>query len=62
MCVTSLDKDLDGSSMTLIAGFDARVERVWELFADPRMGARPNSAGVRTPAELRIFTDERLHP
>lgn len=36
MSVTSIDKDLDGLTMTLVADFDAPAERVWELFADPR--------------------------
>src|ERR671915_2057743 len=36
MTVTSLDKDLDSLTMTLIADFDAPIERVWELWADPR--------------------------
>ena len=36
MTVTSLDKDFDSLTLTLIAEFDAPVERVWELWADPR--------------------------
>ncbi len=36
MSVTSIDKDLDGHTMTLIADFDAPIERVWELWSDPR--------------------------
>ncbi|MFD4350226.1 SRPBCC domain-containing protein [Streptomyces coelicoflavus] len=36
MSVTSLDKDLDGLSLTLVADFAAPVERVWRLWADPR--------------------------
>lgn len=36
MSVTSVDKDLDNLTMTLIADFGAPVERVWELWADPR--------------------------
>ena len=36
MTVTSLDKDFDSLTLTLIADFDAPVERVWELWADPR--------------------------
>ena len=36
MTVTSLDKDLDSLTLTLIADFDAPIERVWELWADPR--------------------------
>jgi uncharacterized protein YndB with AHSA1/START domain len=36
MTVTNVDKDFDSLSLTLVAEFDAPVERVWELFADPR--------------------------
>ncbi|WP_327091466.1 SRPBCC domain-containing protein [Nonomuraea sp. NBC_01738] len=36
MSVTSLDKDLDNLTLTLIADFAAPIERVWDLWADPR--------------------------
>ena len=36
MTVTSVDKDLDDLTLTLTADFDAPIERVWELWADPR--------------------------
>ncbi|WUF30192.1 SRPBCC domain-containing protein [Kribbella sp. NBC_00482] len=36
MSVTSVDKDLDALTLTLIADFDAPAERVWDLWADPR--------------------------
>ncbi|TCC21159.1 SRPBCC family protein [Kribbella speibonae] len=36
MSVTSVDKDLEALSLTLIADFDAPAERVWDLWADPR--------------------------
>lgn len=36
MSVTSLDKDFDSLTLTLIADFAAPVERVWQLWADPR--------------------------
>jgi uncharacterized protein YndB with AHSA1/START domain len=36
MTVTSVDKDLEGLTLTLIADFDAPAERVWQLWADPR--------------------------
>jgi uncharacterized protein YndB with AHSA1/START domain len=36
MTVTSLDKDPDNLSFTLVADFDAPIERVWQLWADPR--------------------------
>ena len=36
MSVTSVDKDFENLTLTLIADFDAPVERVWELWTDPR--------------------------
>lgn len=36
MSVTSLDKDAEALTLTVVAEFEATVDRVWELFADPR--------------------------
>ncbi len=36
MTVTTVDTDLDARTLTLVAEFDAPVERVWELWSDPR--------------------------
>ena len=36
MTVTNVVKDFDRLTLTLVADFDAPVERVWELWADPR--------------------------
>ncbi|HEX6229191.1 MAG TPA: SRPBCC domain-containing protein [Solirubrobacterales bacterium] len=36
MSVTSIDKDLERLTLTLVADFDAPAERVWQLWADPR--------------------------
>jgi uncharacterized protein YndB with AHSA1/START domain len=36
MTVVSVDKDLDGLTLTVVAEFDAAIERVWQLWADPR--------------------------
>jgi uncharacterized protein YndB with AHSA1/START domain len=36
MGVTSVDKDFDSLTLTLVADFDAPTERVWQLWADPR--------------------------
>lgn len=36
MSVVSTSKDFDTLTFTLVAEFDAPVERVWELWADPR--------------------------
>jgi len=37
MSVASIDKDLDNLTLVLIADFEAPRERVWELWADPRL-------------------------
>lgn len=36
MPITRVDKDLEGHMMTVVADYDAPVERVWQLYADPR--------------------------
>ena len=36
MTVTTIDKDPDSLTLTLVADFNAPIERVWELWADPR--------------------------
>jgi uncharacterized protein YndB with AHSA1/START domain len=36
MSVTSVTKDFDSLTLTLVADFDAPAERVWQLWADPR--------------------------
>jgi uncharacterized protein YndB with AHSA1/START domain len=36
MSVTSIDKDFDSLTLTLVADFDAPMERVWQLWAEPR--------------------------
>ena len=36
MGVTSLDTDYDNLTTTLVAEFDAPIDAVWELWADPR--------------------------
>ncbi|GKQ41499.1 SRPBCC domain-containing protein [Streptomyces sp. A012304] len=36
MSVTSVDKDFDSLTLTLVADFAAPVEKVWQLWADPR--------------------------
>jgi uncharacterized protein YndB with AHSA1/START domain len=36
MSVTSVVKDVDGLTLTLVADFGAPMERVWQLWADPR--------------------------
>ena len=36
MPVTDITRDLDNRTLTITARFDAPVERVWALYADPR--------------------------
>jgi uncharacterized protein YndB with AHSA1/START domain/DNA-binding transcriptional ArsR family regulator len=36
MSVTSVEKDFDTLTLTVVADFDAPIERVWQLWADPR--------------------------
>ena len=36
MSIVSVEKDVDDLSLTIVAEFDAPIERVWELWADPR--------------------------
>ena len=36
MTVTNVEKDTDALTMTLTAEFDASVDRVWQLWSDPR--------------------------
>jgi uncharacterized protein YndB with AHSA1/START domain len=36
MSVTGVDRDFDNLALTVVADFDAPVERVWQLWADPR--------------------------
>jgi uncharacterized protein YndB with AHSA1/START domain len=36
MSVVSVEKDLDSLSLTFVADFDAPIDRVWQLWADPR--------------------------
>jgi uncharacterized protein YndB with AHSA1/START domain len=34
--IVSVEKDVDGLALVLVADFDAPIERVWELWSDPR--------------------------
>ena len=36
MTVVHVEKDVERLSLTLVADFDAPIERVWQLWADPR--------------------------
>lgn len=56
MSVTSVDKDFDSLTLTLIADFDAPTERVWQLWADPRQLERwwgpPTHPATMEPHDL----------
>ena len=56
MTVTSVDKDFDDLTLTLVADFDAPIERVWQLWADPRQaGALVGAARpTRRPSRSTI--------
>jgi uncharacterized protein YndB with AHSA1/START domain len=36
LTVVRVEKDLEALSLTIVADFDAPIERVWQLWADPR--------------------------
>jgi len=36
LSIVSVEKDFEGLALVLVADFDAPIERVWELWADPR--------------------------
>ena len=58
MSVTSVDKDFDNLTLTLIADFDAPAERVWELWADPRQLER----WWGPPTHPATFEEHDLNP
>jgi uncharacterized protein YndB with AHSA1/START domain len=55
--IVRVDKDLEQHSMTVVAEFDAPVERVWQLYADPRQLERiwgpPSWPATVTDHDLR---------
>jgi uncharacterized protein YndB with AHSA1/START domain len=58
MSVTSIDTDLDNLTLTLVADFDAPVEAVWELWADPQKLGRwwgpPSHPTTFEPYEMSV--------
>ena len=58
MTVTTIDKDTEALTLTLIADFAAPVEAVWELWADPRQLERwwgpPTYPATVTSHDLRV--------
>ena len=60
MSIVSVEKDFDSLSLTLVAEFDAPIERVWQLWADPRQLERwwgpptpPGDRGQARPGRRR---------
>jgi uncharacterized protein YndB with AHSA1/START domain len=58
MTVTAVRKDPQRLSLTVVAEFDASVERVWQLWADPRQLER----WWGPPAYPATFTKHDLSP
>ena len=58
MTVTAVRKDPDKLTMTLDAEFDTSLDRVWQLWADPRQLER----WWGPPAYLATFTAHELRP
>lgn len=56
MSVTTVETELDELTLTVIADFDAPVEKVWELWADPgklgRWWGPPNYTTTFEPYEM----------
>lgn len=65
MTVTAVHKDPDALTMTLTAEFDATVERVWDLWADPRQLERwwgpPTYPATFTSHDLAPGSNVRYH-
>ncbi len=57
MGVTSVEKDFESLTMTVVADLDATVERAWQLWADPRQFERwwgpPGSPATVVDHDLR---------
>ena len=58
MTVTNVHKDLDARTMTITAEFGAPVERVWQMWADPRLLER----WWGPPTYPATFVDHDLSP
>lgn len=58
MPIVRVDKDHDNHTMTVVAEYDAPVERVWQLYADPRQLER----FWGPPTWPATVVDHDLHP
>jgi uncharacterized protein YndB with AHSA1/START domain len=61
MSITDVQKDFEARTVTLIADFEAAVDQVWELWADPRKLERwwgpPSYPATAEPPTSLEFTD-----
>jgi len=53
MTTPIVEKDLDNATLTVTTEFDAPLEHVWQLFADPR---KRRSGGARPPTRRRCIS------
>ena len=53
MTVVSIEKDFEALTMKLVAEFDASVDRVWQLWKDPRQ--RGDRRPTRRPSRSTTF-------
>ena len=66
MPVVDVKKDLDAFSLTIVADFAAPVERVWQIYADPRQlervwgPAREKAAVDRTRPKNKNMRIDKL--
>ncbi|MPY81647.1 MAG: SRPBCC domain-containing protein, partial [Actinophytocola sp.] len=58
MPVTNAQHDLDNLTLTITAEFAAPVERVWQVYADPRQLERVWGP----PSHPATFVDHELRP
>ncbi|MCS5719986.1 SRPBCC domain-containing protein [Herbiconiux sp. CPCC 205763] len=65
MPVISTDKNTDALSLTFVAEFDADVERIWQLWSDPRQLERwwgpPTWPATFTQHDVVVGGESRYH-
>ncbi|WP_382306499.1 SRPBCC domain-containing protein [Herbiconiux sp. UC225_62] len=65
MPVISTDKDTDALTLTFVAEFDADVERIWQLWSDPRQLERwwgpPTWPATFTRHDVVVGGESRYH-
>jgi uncharacterized protein YndB with AHSA1/START domain len=58
MPVVNVQHDMDNLSLTIVADFAAPVERIWQVYADPRQLERV----FGPPSHPATFVDHKLEP